>query len=386
VWLVAELSGWNYTATPSGTSEEVRLAFLDNDPPASNSSTITAQMDIRRSATALQLVGIGALGTGATNVAGNFPLPLVRSTPFTMVLELDKTLDKYSVYCKDNTAPFALLGTAELGASTLNPGDRDGNSIRFAATGQFNDTGEFVDISRIYLTDVSPVGPVVPVALTVEANSNGQLFIKNTTSSAISFDSYRIASPSNALNFASWNSLSDQGISAVDGPDPGFTAGDGTGETWDEAGGSNDSVLSESFLLGNTTLAPNDSLSLGSAFDIGGAHDLSFQYHDFLSGSLVTGDVTYPTVAGVLGDYNNNGVVDAADYVLWRKGGPLNNEVDNPGIVNDNDLTAWRARFGNNSGSGSGALAASVPEPTSIWLCLVGSVLLFRSARRFFRY
>ena len=25
--------------------------------------------------------------------------------------------------------------------------------------------------------------------------------------------------------------------------------------------------------------------------------------------------------AGVAGDYNNNGVVDAADYVLWRNGG-----------------------------------------------------------------
>src|SRR3954468_9066969 len=33
----------------------------------------------------------------------------------------------------------------------------------------------------------------------------------------------------------------------------------------------------------------------------------------------------------VQGDYNNNGVVDAADYVLWRNGGPLQNEVDTPG-------------------------------------------------------
>ena len=52
------------------------------------------------------------------------------------------------------------------------------------------------------------------------------------------------------------------------------------------------------------------------------------------------------------GDYNNNGTVDAADYVLWRKGGPLQNEVDTPGVVNAADYTAWRARFGN---SGSGA-------------------------------
>ena len=368
VWLVAEYSGWNFTSTPSSTSEEIRFAFLDNDPPVAGSSTVTAQMDIRRSASALQLVGMGALGTGATNVAGNYALPLVRSSPFTMVLELDKGLDQYSVYYKDNTAPFAKLGTAELGTSTLNSGDRDGNSIRFAPTGQFNDIGEFVDIDRIYLTDTSPVGPVTPVALKLEAKSDGTVSITNATSTAISLDSYRIASATNALNFAGWSSLSDQNTSAVDGPDSGLTAGDGVGETWDEAGGSSDAVLAESFLLGNSTLAPNDSLSLGHAFDIGGAHDLTFQYHDVLGSATISGEVTYPTVAGVPGDYNNNGAVDTADYVLWRNGGPLANEVDAPGTVNAADYTAWRARFGNHAGSGASNLSAeAVPEP-SAWL------------------
>jgi hypothetical protein len=383
VWLVAEFSGWNYTSTPSGTSEEVRFAFLDNDPPAPNSSTIAAQMDIRRSATALQLVGMGALGTGATNIAGNFPLPLVRSTPFTAVLELDKTLDKYSVYYKDNTAPFALLGTAELGASTLNPGDRDGNSIRFGATGQFNDTDEFVDINRIYLTDTSPVGPVTPVALTLEARSDGLITLKNNTPNPITFNSYRAASPTDALNFAGWNSLSTQGVSAVDGPDPGLTPGDGIGETWDQAGGSNDSVLAESFLLGTSTLAPNDGLPIGFAFDVGGAHNLTFQYRDVTNGAIVTGDVTYPIAAGVPGDYNNNGLVDAADYVLWRNGGPLLNEVDAPGTVNGADYTAWRARFGN-SGVGVSLSGPTVPEPSS-WILLAvaaGGLVAGRRRRR----
>ena len=59
--------------------------------------------------------------------------------------------------------------------------------------------------------------------------------------------------------------------------------------------------------------------------------------------------------APVAGDYNGNGKVDAADYVLWRNGGPLANEVDTPGTVNAADYTEWRARFGNPPGSGSGA-------------------------------
>jgi hypothetical protein len=383
VWLVAEYAGWNFSSTASSPSEEIRFAFLDNNdavPPTG--STITAQMQIVRGGGALQLRGLGALGTGATDIVGSFALPLVRSTPFAMVLELDKTLDRYSVYYKDNTSPYAILGTAELGASTLNPGDRDGNIIRFAPTGAFNDVGEFVDISRIYLTDTSPVGPVTPVALTLEAKSNGDLSIKNTTPNPITFNSYRATSALNALNFGGWNSLSDQNVSAVDGPDPGFTPGDGIGETWDEAGGSSDAVLAESFLLGTSTLAPNDSLNLGSAFDLGGAHDLTFQYFDFVSSSIVSGEVTYPVVAGVQGDYNNNGIVDAGDYVLWRKGGPLANDPT-PGVT-AGDYTFWRSRFGANTGSGTGETlsGAAVPEPATLWLLCCITIGVVGTRRR----
>lgn len=83
---------------------------------------------------------------------------------------------------------------------------------------------------------------------------------------------------------------------------------------------------------------------------------------------------------GVAGDYNNNGVVDAADYVLWRKGGPLQNEVDVPGTVNSADYTAWRARFGNTSGTGSAVGPAAVPEPGSMCVAvtaLIASIVMF---------
>jgi hypothetical protein len=89
------------------------------------------------------------------------------------------------------------------------------------------------------------------------------------------------------------------------------------------------------------------------------------------------GDVGSPgsigvALDGVLGDYSNNGVVDAADYVLWRNGGPLANESDMPGTVNQADYTFWRSRFGATTGAGSGAAlnAANVPEPTSAALAV----------------
>jgi hypothetical protein len=76
-------------------------------------------------------------------------------------------------------------------------------------------------------------------------------------------------------------------------------------------------------------------------------------------------------------DYNGDGSVDVADYVLWRNGGPLLNEVDMPGTVNDADYTAWAARFGNPPGAAAGTSGNAVPEPAAwlvagIAICLLG--------------
>jgi hypothetical protein len=88
--------------------------------------------------------------------------------------------------------------------------------------------------------------------------------------------------------------------------------------------------------------------------------------------------------AGVPGDYNGNGAVDAADYVAWRNGGPLQNESASPGTVDNADYTFWRSRFGATSGSGSSLSAAAVPEPTTLLMLLVGGfcALLVRGDSR----
>jgi hypothetical protein len=68
----------------------------------------------------------------------------------------------------------------------------------------------------------------------------------------------------------------------------------------------------------------------------------------------------------VLGDYNDNGVVDAADYVVWRNG-------DSPDD-SQAGYNLWKANFGSPPGSGSGLGSGAVPEPNS--LVLVGLALL----------
>jgi hypothetical protein len=93
---------------------------------------------------------------------------------------------------------------------------------------------------------------------------------------------------------------------------------------------------------------------------------------DHTGGDIGSPGAVGTELAGVLGDYNDNGVVDAADYVLWRNGGPLENEGDMPGTVNEADYTFWRSRFGLTSGSGAALSAANVPEPTSTVIALMG--------------
>lgn len=70
--------------------------------------------------------------------------------------------------------------------------------------------------------------------------------------------------------------------------------------------------------------------------------------------------------AALLGDYNSNGAVDAADYVIWRKnlgGTSLPNEGASTGVVDQLDYDFWRAHFGNTAGSGTALGAGAVPEP-----------------------
>jgi len=79
--------------------------------------------------------------------------------------------------------------------------------------------------------------------------------------------------------------------------------------------------------------------------------------------------VPWPPIPG---DYNGDGVVDAADFVMWR---------DTIGTTEK--YTEWRTNFGNTSGNGS-ALQATVPEPSTwILFLMVGATLaIYRGQRR----
>ena len=97
--------------------------------------------------------------------------------------------------------------------------------------------------------------------------------------------------------------------------------------------------------------------------------------------------VTYRTSTAPTGDYNHNGFVDAADYVVWRKtldgsASPAGSGADGNQnfLIDTGDYTYWRARFGNPS-SGFASRNA-VPEPAAIALLLLAGPLAFFRKRR----
>ena len=88
------------------------------------------------------------------------------------------------------------------------------------------------------------------------------------------------------------------------------------------------------------------------------------------------------------GDYDGNGTVDLADYVVWRANvntaATLPNDAT-PGTVDASDYDVWRANFGQVLGGGTSSVSTSpVPEPISaVQLCTAAILLL--AGRRSFR-
>lgn len=87
------------------------------------------------------------------------------------------------------------------------------------------------------------------------------------------------------------------------------------------------------------------------------------------------------------GDYNHNGTVDAADYVVWRNtlgqtGAGLPADGFEDGLIDDFDYFIWRENFGHTSGSGASAMAAlAVPEPETLTLVVFLITFAFAAAR-----
>lgn len=230
---------------------------------------------------------------------------------------------------------------------------------------------------------VQTVTGLAPQTLRLQVNTSTGAASILGGGSANALDFYEITSAAGGLIAGNFNGIRG---------DAGLPAGNGTGNGWELGGTNSANSLTEAYLLGQSTIAANTAaIPLGTIYSTGAnTHDVQFTY--YTSDNVAhLGFVEY--VAAVLPDFNGNGVVDAADYVVWRNNNGLTGgatlsqgDANGDGNVNSADYSLWRASFGLTAGSGSGSLAAAgVPEPSCgvlAFVLLAGASAISRRRRR----
>jgi autotransporter-associated beta strand protein len=102
---------------------------------------------------------------------------------------------------------------------------------------------------------------------------------------------------------------------------------------------------------------------------------------------LVDGTIRVASL-GLQGDFNGDGIVDAADYTVWRDNlNAVDESAFAPGSGNGagidaTDYALWRANFGNTNAGALVGASGAVPEPSTITLVAVAAALGLCALRR----
>jgi hypothetical protein len=206
-------------------------------------------------------------------------------------------------------------------------------------------------------------------SLTLRVNTvTGALSLRNETGAPIDLKYYEIRSNSGAFDPIIWNSLDDQ------------EGGDPIGTGWDEAGGSTANILSEYNFSGSRLMNPNSVAYLGKAY-AGAMQDIAFFYSIPNQNTLTAGFVDYVTTPALLGDFNGDDVVDAADLAQWRGDMGVNDDsdADLDGDSDGDDFLIWQRQLG--ATATVAAAASAVPEPGAAVLAAAVMIALTQQAR-----
>lgn len=179
--------------------------------------------------------------------------------------------------------------------------------------------------------------------------ATGAATLMNTSAFPVAIDGYSIRSASGSLKpgSADWISLADAGVGSWQEANPSATA------------------LNELIESGTQLIESGDAFDLGTPFNTSGVEDLTLNF--LVAGDAVgtPGLVRYAAQTATLpGDFNADGVVDAADYSIWRdvlgQFADLPNDAT-PGLVSPSDYADWAANYGATLAS----VLNAVPEPTA---------------------
>jgi endonuclease I len=128
------------------------------------------------------------------------------------------------------------------------------------------------------------------------------------------------------------------------------------------------------------------SLNLASVGTFTAVYTLNFSDENITGAQNKSVSLTLTGKVRLAGDFNNDGLVDASDYIVWQRSLGQSVASAYSGADGDGDMTidsadfdVWRANFGRTvPGSGSGiSLATQVPEPTVVWLLVFGNFVCY---------
>jgi hypothetical protein len=89
---------------------------------------------------------------------------------------------------------------------------------------------------------------------------------------------------------------------------------------------------------------------------------------------------------GLPGDFNRDGAVDMADYIVWRKlsgeTGDLAADANEDNIVDADDYALWRANFGRSVTAAGQVKGGMVPEPFSLTLAIAAVPIAILARQR----
>ena len=225
------------------------------------------------------------------------------------------------------------------------------------------------------------LGPPPPM-LTLRVNTlTGATTMLGDPDEAVTMNYYEITSAGNSLNPLGWVSFEDADFEG-NGP-----AGSGNG--WEEAGGSRSSVLAEAYLLDESDISPGIEIDMGTAYDtIANAQDLTFRFRTD-RGKIFDGLIEY--FASPIGDMDGDGSLTEADIsgfvqALTDRPGyaaqypgldpDVLGDFSGDGFITNGDIDGFVAAL-----TSAGISAAAIPEPTTLSMLGLAGLLVTRRRR-----